>query len=124
MDRNNLRSIGSEGLYLFLIYQEAVLFGGSVGSDPNDLERDLLPTALYSPLHSIAQTATAGDSHTGEGDRTDTVIPEDLLKLLLIIHRIQLGTADEQNLSVPKALMEIGPTVGTAICGNKKSGIL
>lgn len=45
----------------------------SIGTDGYDVQRDAFAAAVDSGCYSVAQTAAAGDGHSGNGDGADVV---------------------------------------------------
>ena len=58
-------------------------------------------------LHRPLQTAAAGHFHPHQSHRADIVQPEDLGELFAVIHRVQLGTANDGHLALHVPGMEI-----------------
>ena len=63
----------------------------------------------------MAQAAAAGNGHPGDGNGADVVVPENLGQLFSVIHRIQLGAADQRHLILHEIVVKIAVGIGSAI---------
>ena len=87
----------------------------SVRGNGDNVQRDRFAAIFQRGFNSERQSAAAGDSHPGHGDRADIIVCKNLGQLLGIVHTVQLGAGNQRCLVFHKFVVEISVAVGSAI---------
>ena len=88
----------------------------------NDLRshRDILSAVGGGGFYGPLQAAAAGNLHAQHRYGLDVVLPENGRQLLAVVHAVQLGAGDEQDLSPEKIPVEVPIGIGSAVRGNQQ----
>ena len=73
---------------------------GAIGADGDDPKGDRLAASSQSSVGGVLQPAAAGDLHAQQGDALDGIGRENGGELFGVVVGIQLGTADEGDMSL------------------------
>ena len=93
---------------------------GAIGADGDDPQGDRLAASSQSSVGGVLQPAAAGDLHAQQGDALDGIGRENGGELFGVVVGIQLGTADEGDMSLHEVPVEISIGVGGAIGGDEQ----